>query len=104
MRIWRSRPLGPAIPRRDFDFERAADQSATPDDLEELSRHADPLVRLQVAMNPSTDNWTRERLDADDEVEAIRSGFGDGRQERAARAGTWPWYVPGDFDGLTRLG
>lgn len=104
MRIWRRRPFGPAIPRRDFDFERAADPSASTGELVELSRHPDPLVRLQVAMNPSTDNWTRERLDADDEVEAIRSGFGDGRQERAARAGTWPWYVPGDFDGLTRLG
>lgn len=104
MRIRRSRPLDPAIPRRDFDFERAADRSATRGELAELSRHPDPLVRLQVAMNPGTDNWTRERLDADDEVEAIRSGYGEGRQDRAARAGTWPWYVPGDLDGLRRLG
>ncbi len=100
MRIWRRRPLPPANPRRNFDLERAADPSATAGELAELSRHPDPFVRLQVAMNPSTDGWTRERLDADDEVEALRSGYGDSRQARAARSGTWPWCLPGDLDGF----
>jgi hypothetical protein len=49
-------------------------------------------------MNPSTGGWTRERLDADDELEALRGGYGEGREERAALAGTWPWSLPGDLD------
>lgn len=63
-----------------------------------LSHHPDPLVRWQVAMNPNTDSWTRERLDADDELEVLRSGYREGRGARAATWGTWPWSLPGDLD------
>jgi hypothetical protein len=92
------RPLAQAPPRRDLDREQAGDPATPAFELAVLSHHPDPLVRWQVAMNPSTDGWTRERLDADDELEALRRGYGEGREERAARSGTWPWSIPGDLD------
>ena len=92
------RPLAPAVPRRDLDREQAGDPATPVFELAMLSHHPDPLVRWQVAMNPNTDCWTRERLDADDELEVLRSGYGEGRGARAASSGTWPWSLPGDLD------
>lgn len=97
-RPWGRRPLVPAPPWRDLDREQAADPSTSGAELEALSHHPEPLVRWQVAMNPNTDGWTRERLDADDELEVLRSGYGEGRGARAASSGTWPWSLPGDLD------
>ncbi len=97
-RSWGRRPLAPTRPWRDLDREQAGDPATPAFELAVLSHHPDPLVRLQVAMNPSTDGWTRERLDADDELEVLRSGYGEGRGARAASSGTWPWSLPGDLD------
>ena len=78
----------------------AAMTSTTPEELAELSKSPDPWVRFQVANNPSTDGRTREHLDADEVVERIQKLYGNGRVARAVRDGTWPWSLPGDFDGF----
>ncbi|MHB1526542.1 MAG: hypothetical protein ACYCZN_09720 [Candidatus Dormibacteria bacterium] len=82
------------------DVGAAMDLKTTPEALTELSHSPDPWVRFHVANNPSTDVRTREHLDADEVVERIQKLYGNGRVARALREGTWPWSLPGDFDGF----
>ncbi len=100
MRIFGRRPSSPVIRERYIDWERAGDPSTPPADLEELSHHADPMVRFQVANNPFADSCTLEHLHNDEVVERIQRLYGNGRVARAVREGTWPWSLPGDLDGF----
>lgn len=82
------------------DVGAAMDLKTTPERLVELSHSPDPWVRFHVANNPSAAGQTLEHLDADEQVERIQKLYGNGRVARALREGTWPWSLPGDFDGF----